>query len=353
MWKNLIYGLFVFSSLALVTACDLEGDDGDPGIEGIQGIEGEAGLQGPVGPTGATGSQGETGLQGSVGPTGATGLQGETGLQGPIGLTGATGLQGEVGPPVDYRPWHGLHGGLISTTDIENCLVNEDGYSCELATAIVVQASPGLLTAIDVVQAYTIQVDGEPVLVERIINIGITTSLLNGGPNYESQFYLALGEDNLTFKLSQDQPFFSFDDSNLHLRFKVASLANHQFMLTMGNVASVKQISTESLGIIETVGGSVVGDKYHLLVDIQNFGDLKTNYVLTVFEDVDSGLCAYPPRVQIDSVWAQAVILAPAESAQLQFELSNSSGDYSSLGDLCIRLSSPTGRVYDLGSFSP
>jgi Chaperone of endosialidase/Collagen triple helix repeat (20 copies) len=75
------------------TSISLIGATGIQGNQGVQGITGAIGLQGLTGAQGLIGQTGAAGLQGSQG------IQGLTGTQGPIGLTGATGLQGIQGIP--------------------------------------------------------------------------------------------------------------------------------------------------------------------------------------------------------------------------------------------------------------
>ena len=110
-------------------------------------------------------------------------------------------------------------------------------------------------------------------------------------------------------------------------------LANNVVTLEL-HLDTVKVVATESPGIIREA--YVSGALDQLVVEIQNIGDIRTDYMVTVTETP-----AHVARIP-----AQARVLEPAERATLEFDIVSSTG-LEPDEELTVTLRSSTGRVYD------
>jgi len=301
------------------------------------------------GPEGPIGPEGPQGIPGATGPVGAKGDHGETGA---IGLAGAKGDQGETGPvgPAGEAPVRGsFFGGVIALSAAENCLVNEQGFDClENQSILLINVSQGVDASTDLVSIRTIMQDGEPVAVEQTINLamynvarivqvpdasGSGTISLEVGRQIEAS--LARGADVHEFTLSVDAPFYAVNQPT-GWRFHAAMLSATQIRLIIDETI-VKVVSTESLGIIVKNETSFCGDN-QLTVEINNFGDLHSDYVVNVTGDINT---MWP-------VVSQTVILGRFEYATMDFYLKTYEHTQFNDGDeIMVKLYSPTGRRYD------
>ena len=99
---------------------------------------------------------------------------------------------------------------------------------------------------------------------------------------------------------------------------------------------SLNLISTESLGIFLPFSGQPYDLSDELVVTIQNWGDHRTQYLITVTE------CP----VHVDPVPPQLSNLAIFETSVHTFEINSDTGLQP--GDSClVTLTGPTGRIYD------
>jgi hypothetical protein len=108
------------------------------------------------------------------------------------------------------------------------------------------------------------------------------------------------------------------------------------------DATTLKNIDTESLGVIRSA--EVRTFKSHtrngtMEVDIENVGDLKTDYVVAITECNQNVVPAIP---------AQARVLQPSQTAILKFPIYTNGGRTNETTNQCLAtLRSPTGRIYD------
>ena len=123
------------------------------------------------------------------------------------------------------------------------------------------------------------------------------------------------------------------------LKHRINHINNSLVLLTM-DANSVKSIQTESIGAID----AAYVDKFEsmsengtLAVVITNYGDYKTDYIVTVTEPTGNILHAIP---------AQARTLEPFESEELEFDVSTLL-NIEATHEVLVTLKSSTGRIYD------
>ncbi|MEN8127457.1 MAG: immunoglobulin-like domain-containing protein [Planctomycetota bacterium] len=124
------------------------------------------------------------------------------------------------------------------------------------------------------------------------------------------------------------------------LQYKVPEINYSQVALTLPDVTTVKVINTESLGIImdaDVQAFTSMTDEGTLVVEIANWGDLKTDYVVTVTQANMNIIKAIP---------AQSRILDSYEQATLTFDI-HTAYNIDTINECAVRLKSPTGRLYD------
>ncbi len=123
------------------------------------------------------------------------------------------------------------------------------------------------------------------------------------------------------------------------LQYTVPEINYSQMAISM-NLDTVKVVSTESLGIIVSADVQTftsMTDDGTLEVDIQNYGDLETDYVVTVTN---------PNTNIVHAIPAQARILAPMEQATLKFDI-HTAFNLDTTNQVLVQLKSHTGRLYD------
>lgn len=239
-----------------------------------------------------------------------------------------------------------FYSGIVSSSVAEDCVTDEYGLGCSEKGLILINAPQGVQVAQQVVLTYLKLVGGVPTEVEEAINIeiantpriiqvpdGDTTIPLEVGREFI--FDLSKGEDTLQFTLSVDNPFYGVQQAVGGFNLRAAIVADTQVMLTIMNVTSIKNISTESVGGIDET--SLCGEN-QLHVSTTNYGDLKTDYIVSVTGDINI----------MQPVTAQTTVLEVAQTGNIIFDLKTH--EHSSFSDgypLTIKLSSPTGRLYE------
>lgn len=248
---------------------------------------------------------------------------------------------GSVGP--QGKP--GYFVGLISATPYEDCLKNEDGFMCDKKQSIIVGVPLHYEANIDATQVWMIQVDGEPVPIEETVKMTFTNLPLPDGSGYEIAVVMRKGELSHNFTVAPDYPYYAINQPGGGFRFRASLVTDSQVAINM-NADSVKNVVTESLGSLEGLPGdewpierSDEGDQDIILhVSLQNYGDLRTAYVVTVEDQALSG--------GMDLATSQWVMLSPGEQFTFDFELHNPNG-FPSVPALKVQLWSPSGRLYD------
>ena len=228
-------------------------------------------------------------------------------------------------------------GGLISRFEILDCLSNDLGFECKDRTAMLVGTPLGVMANLDAVTHTTIMKDGEPTTLEENVSISATQVTRANGQGYDIDVKMEKGEHELDFSLSPEHPYFIVETLDWRLRSELIS--PEMFVLYM-DVESVAVVRTQSIGIIKEIQALpyALDDPSILLsVCIVNYGDLKTDYVVCVDGFQDKGIV----------VPAKSVVLEPGEEHIFMFEIK--ADDLSVLQDTeCyIKMTSPTGRVYD------
>jgi hypothetical protein len=125
-----------------------------------------------------------------------------------------------------------------------------------------------------------------------------------------------------------------------YLEYKVPEISNSTVSVVM-DLETVKVVSTESLGIIINAWVkpyTAMSNEGTLFAEIQNWGDLKSDYVVTV---TDGNLNVAQPICP-----AQARVLGTFEEAVLEFDISTAY-NLDTANEVLVSLKSPTGRVYD------
>jgi hypothetical protein len=192
------------------------------GAQGTQGIQGIQGTSGIFIFQGLQGTQGIQGLQGLSGQQGTQGLQGLLGFQGLQGLIGNQGIQGSVGAGGVigyYGTFYDFSTQTISVAltpkavEFSQTYIN-NGISIASSSQITF-ANPGTYLVVCNIQAYdsaggggvnlytffkkggvnvstslmTQALDGYPALIERQIEVNITSADILGGTNYVQLFW--------------------------------------------------------------------------------------------------------------------------------------------------------------------
>jgi hypothetical protein len=124
------------------------------------------------------------------------------------------------------------------------------------------------------------------------------------------------------------------------LEYRPASSDEKSLVAITTNFETVKVVETESIGIIvvayvETFES--MSKNGTMVVEVQNYGDLKTDYIVNVTECNNNINEAIPQ---------QSVTLYPAEIAELKFDI-NSVYNLDSSNECLASLKSATGRLYD------
>ncbi len=231
---------------------------------------------------------------------------------------------------------HGYMGGLVAfTEDIEDCEVNEYGMDCEHKAVIAVAVSEGeefFIEALD---------EGPPPETFTIRVNKLPKSAVPAVRAFDVAVEVVKGDETLNFTVAPDHPLYhAQDDQGPTYPIKIrAYLATDDLLMLVVDAVSLKVIKTESVGaIIAAHAEPYTADTRmaQLCVDLGNFADLKSDYVVTV---TDCPLHVAP-------VEAQRAILEPYEEISLEFTLRTSApltGDE----DCMVTLRSTTGRIYD------
>ncbi len=239
---------------------------------------------------------------------------------------------------------HGHVAGRVGLLSYEDCLSNESGFSCSERSAISVAVHEGQEVTLEVVDLWTPQ--GEPE--ERTSHIVLKKQPRSGVPAAGAfDVGVSLTGDSRPlhfFTLSPDDPVYRVEQSGAGWQIHARLVTDDLVVLRMSSVATLKVVETESLGIIDDAHVEPYAATDRLArarVTIQNYGDLRTNYIATV-TDCPS---------HIAPVVAQYFYLDQYDpndlpTATLDFTLRT---DEPLTGDeeCTVRLKSPTGRLYD------
>ena len=255
-------------------------------------------------------------------------------------LEAAVSVLGPSGPPGQIYPI-----GVISVTSYDDCLINEWGYNCREKAIIHVGVPLNAEALFKVHNIVTIQVYGEPFPIDEYIDVTLNNLPLQGAPGSEIFIHMVKhvpytdNTYNLDFTLSPNNPYYGIDQAGGGFRLRASSVTDNQVLFEMGAAEKVSKVTTEGYGIIS---GGVI-DPYEqgatdtrVSVGIQNYGDLRTNYVLTLTD-------FSPPA---DQVPPQARVLDPGAVATLVFDL-HSDGGFDTGQLFKVRMIAPTGRLYD------
>lgn len=231
--------------------------------------------------------------------------------------------------------------GLTVSEDIMDCVINEAGFDCEKKKIITFQVPVGGPIALEIVVTHTIQQNGEPVEVEETMELEAWQVPRPGRFGYDIHFKLIKGSLSLEFKLAPDDPVYAIDEpaiSGFKLRAELVKDARVALTLDMG-VQEVSEIHTEALGILReaVIQPYAAGaTDTRLTVEIENYGDLKTNYLVVVNQCTED----------VDMMPAQLRELEPREKTSLAFDLHLDGGLHQGL-ECKVSLKAPTGRLYD------
>ena len=132
------------------------------------------------------------------------------------------------------------------------------------------------------------------------------------------------------------------------LKHQITHINNSLISITIDGVASetVKTIETESIGAIDEAyveTFSSMSDNGTLVVLISNYGDLKSDYIVTVTDPSMNIIGHYEGH---GAVPAQARTLEPYEQETLHFDVSTRFNLETS-NEFLVTLKSTTGRIYD------
>lgn len=235
--------------------------------------------------------------------------------------------------------------GLIgSTLDYDDCLINELGLNCEERTQLLVALPEHTFVWLTTVEAITVQVGGEPVLREQSGEWRLQRPPPAGSacPVHQVEARVTLTsfdgvQAHETFCLGPDSPVFGEDFGSPFKSFRAVMVDSSKVALYVGQVQRARTIEFESGGVIleafavEEAGSNVA----RMHVNIQNFGDLAVNYLVTVTDVVGCG-GSVQPRWQI---------LEPVQIADLELDLPGCDGV--GVARATVSLLAPTGRVYD------
>ncbi len=256
-------------------------------------------------------------------------------------LEAAVSVLGPSGPPGQIYPI-----GLISVTPYhKSCLINESGFHCDEKAKIHVAVPLNMEALFHVHNDISYQVEGEPVCCkDEDIEVTLNNLPLQGASGSEIRIDMIRHYEGnnyyLDFTLSPNNPYYSIDQPGGSFRLRAALVADAQVLFQM-RADTVKEVETESLGII--LEEAVIIDPYEqgatdtrVSVGIQNWGDLRTNYVVTV-TDFSAPPNPVPPQVKA---------LDTFEVATLVFDLHSDDGFYTGQ-QFKVRMIAPTGRPYD------
>lgn len=123
------------------------------------------------------------------------------------------------------------------------------------------------------------------------------------------------------------------------LQYRIPDIDYTRVSLTM-DLDTLKVVSTESLGIIRDASVKSfdsMSSNGTLVAQIQNYGDLETDYVVTV-TNCNMNI--------VEAIPAQSRILDPLEQAVLNFDI-HTAYNLDTTNECLVQLTSPTGRFYD------
>lgn len=234
-------------------------------------------------------------------------------------------------------------GGLLSfSPDVVQCVLNAQGNNCKPMGMMVVGVVEEQRVSLQAVQIITIQVQGVPTEFE-VVNALSFEMIPRVGSFETGVFDIHIKIDNNTdiveFDLSPDDPVFALDQPLVGLELNARLFDDAKVVLSMLGMTSVTQVDYDSLGILLAAGvdgGNSTIRGALLTVDIQNYGDLPTNYLVTVTDLPD----------HIVPVNAKVMFLAQQSAGQLQFEL-RALAPLMGGETATVRLKSLTGRLYD------
>lgn len=123
------------------------------------------------------------------------------------------------------------------------------------------------------------------------------------------------------------------------LQYKIPDIDYSRVSLTM-DLDTLKVVRTESLGIIGEAyvkAFESMSSNGTMVVHIQNYGDIKADYVATV-TNCNMNI--------VEAISAQSRILEPSEQAVLNFDI-HTAYNLDTTNECLVQLKSPTGRLYD------
>jgi hypothetical protein len=231
---------------------------------------------------------------------------------------------------------HGYMGGLVGFTEVfEDCEVDEYGMDCEWRSAIAVAVPEGEEVFMEVLEP------GPP---EQTYTIRVRKEARAGVPAvraFDVEVEVVKGEETLTFTVAPDHPLYSsIDDEGPTYPIKIRAdlVTDNLVKLFVDDLVSVKVIKTEAVGaIIAAYVEPYPADARTavLRVEFGNYGDLKSDYVVTVTD------CP----AHVAPVVAQRATLEPYEEDAFAFTIRTTeplTGD-----ETCtVTLRSTTGRLY-------
>jgi hypothetical protein len=253
-----------------------------------------------------------------------------------------------AGPAASPVRRHETVPGLVGSAVGEDCLVNELGFNCKERNFLTIALLDGVITAFEIDTSRTIQQGGEPVTIMETVEVEFEkhhgSGVASGTYRVEARAKMLDPQGvvhNHEFTLTFDDPVYSIDQPGYGFRF-VAQLINEDMvrLVFKDYFENLKFIESESLGIIkyaDFIPYQATDRLLPLAVTIQNYGDLKAPYLVTVTE------C--PPNVA--PVAPQYSTLEPAEEVTLEFVLR--SQEPFTAGETCkATLKASTGRLYDV-----
>ncbi len=228
--------------------------------------------------------------------------------------------------------------GLVGYLPVfEDCLESEVGINCAGKRMFTVAVQGGMAN-LDIVQTVS---DGQGGHLDVTTHFSFEKQPRTGVPEVRAFDIVGTvhrGEDTLTFTLAPDDPSFVVRDPNGFIF--TARLISDDLVAVAIDANTLRFVTTESIGIIQsaTVEPYTSDARTAVLsVDITNYGDLKTNYMVTV-TDCPS---------HIAPVMSQAVVLEPTQVHTFDFAI-RANAPFTGDDECLVSLKSPdTGRLYD------
>ncbi|MFN2271679.1 MAG: hypothetical protein ACK2US_12630 [Anaerolineae bacterium] len=246
---------------------------------------------------------------------------------------------------LDYLAVPGYLPGLVGQVDMKDCVKTEvDGMDCEEKRALTIAVQEGDQVHIEGAHVFIDDPCGDepcPTVVTHTLRITMTKeSLPNAQTSKDFEVTITVTNvdtgANVTFSLSPDHPLWDGNNEGAPIDIRATLLTDSLVQLAV-DMTDVKYVISESIASFTAAGTYQPGaNQAEMVVQVNNNGDLQTNYLVTVRD------CTLPA----DPVMPQGVTLDPGESRELVFTV-NASQAFAAVDGCLVQLQSPAGRLYD------